>query len=265
MLRHAMPAGSWFTGSVRLLLSAQRCEKGDLSGNLAEHRRVLEEAQRSGCELALFPEMSLTGSVDPATHPERLTSLDDPGVATLAALTLDVGVAAVFGIAERDRDGHPYITQVFANGGRVTGVQRKRHLGEGEEAYSTADDDAVFEVGGTRFAIAICAESKTNRPFAYAESAGARFVCFAAAPGLYERRTTEAEWRGGWEWWLSAGLADVQRHARERQLLIAIATQAGSTVDEDFPGLAALVGPNGAVVAQLPDRHPGTLVVDVPD
>jgi predicted amidohydrolase len=41
---------------------------------------------------------------------------------------------------------------------------------------------------------------------------------------------------------------------------VALTTQVGSTVDEDSPGLAALVGPGGEVVARLPDWHPGTLV-----
>jgi hypothetical protein len=35
-------------------------------------------------------------------------------------------------------------------------------------------------------------------------------------------------------------------------------------VDEDFPGLAALVTPAGNVAARLPDWRPGTLVVDIP-
>jgi len=41
-----------------------------------------------------------------------------------------------------------------------------------------------------------------------------------------------------------------------------MATQAGATEDEDFPGLAALVSPDGQV-ARLPDWRPGSLVVEV--
>ncbi len=258
------PEPSASLAGVRVLLSAQRCEKGDLSGNLAEHARVLRAARDENCALAVFPEMSLTGSVDPAQNPERLVELGDAAVIELATLAGQLGITAIYGIAERGNDGAAYIAQVVAHGGRVVGVQRKRHLGEGEEAFAASDRDASFELDGTRVAIAICAESTIDRPFAYARSAGVAFVCFCAAPGLYERRTTEERWRDGWDWWLSAGLADVQRHARERELWIAIATQAGSTVDEEFPGLAALVNPKGAVVAQLPDHHPGTLVVSIP-
>jgi predicted amidohydrolase len=90
-------------------------------------------------------------------------------------------------------------------------------------------------------------------------------VCFPAAPGLYGRRATETEWRAGWDWWCGSALGDARRHARERGLWIAIATQAGSTVDEDFPGLAALVNPDGEVVAQLPNWSAADLVAEVPD
>ena len=255
---------SCFTGAVRVLLSALRCEKGAVDANLTEHRRVLVEAADAGCALAVFPEMSLTGSVDPTCRPERLIGLHDAAVNAMVAITAELGVAAVFGIAEAGADGVAYITQAVAARGRLVGVQRKRHLGEDEVGYRAADRDDVFELDGVRFAIAICAESEIDRPFTHARSAGAGLVCFSAAPGLYGRRTTKEEWVAGWEWWRSAGLADAQRHAREQGLWIAIAGQAGSTDDEDFPGLAALVDPRGDIVEQLPDWHACALVVDVP-
>jgi predicted amidohydrolase len=245
------------------MLSALRCEKGAIDHNLTEHRRVLRAARDAGCALALLPEMSLTGSADPAVDPERLVPLEHPTVGELVAASREVGVAAVFGIAERTADG-PFITQVVASDGRIVGVQRKRHLGEGEEAFRASDDDGVFDIAGTRFGIAICAEGGTDRPFAYAASAGAALVCFPAAPGLHGRRATDDEWRAGWDWWCESALGDARRHARERGLWIAIATQAGVTVDEDFPGLAALVNPRGEVVAQSPDWLAADLVVDVP-
>lgn len=249
---------------MRILLAALRCEKGAVDENLGEHRRVLHEAREAGCALAVFPEMSLTGSLNPARDAALLIALDDPAVTAMIALTADVGVAAVFGISERSEHGDAHITQVVADRGRVIGVQRKRHLGEGEEAYVAADVDNVFDLDGTCCAIAICAESGVDRAFAHAAATAAKLVLLCAAPGLYGRRIDEAAWRRGWDWWRAEGLGDARRHARERGLWIAIATQAGSTHDEDFPGLAALVDPNGNVTAQLPDWKPGTLVVDVP-
>ncbi len=42
-----------------------------------------------------------------------------------------------------------------------------------------------------------------------------------------------------------------------------LCTQAGVTFDEDFPGWAALFGPDGEIVDELPDWRAGTLAVDI--
>src|SRR5215468_1930850 len=122
---------------MRVLLAALRCGKGELETNLASHLRVVAEARAAGCDLAVFPEMSLTGSADPGTHPGRLIGLDHPAVARLAGASGD-GLAVCFGIAERDASGAARITQLFAASGEIAGLQRMRHLGDGEEAFVPA-------------------------------------------------------------------------------------------------------------------------------
>ena len=253
---------------MRCLLAAIRCEKGDVAGNLTAQLRILADAAAAGCDLAVFPEMSLTGSVDPAAHPERLISLDHPAVTRLAAASAQAGAGAgvgvCFGIAERATDGTPYLTQVFAAAGRVAAVQRKRHLGEGEEAFTPGTEPVACEHAGSTFGIVICAEAGYDGPFDAAASAGADLILFPAAPGLTGRRTDEASWRRGLAWWEGCALGDARRQARRLGLWIALAGQAGVTADEDFPGLAALVRPDGSVTARLPDWRPGVLIVDVP-
>lgn len=249
-------------GRMRARLAALRCPKGDLDGNLASHLRLLRSAAQAGCDLVLCPEMSLTGSVDPATRPHRLVSLDHPAVAVLAGASGTTGVC--FGVAERSPAGEPYITQVFAAGGRIRGVQRKRHLGPGEEPFTAATASHVFEHAGTAFGVAICYEAGFDAPFDAAHARGAGLVLFPAAPGLYGRRTDGEGWRAGLSWWEGCALADARRHARRLGLWIALAGQAGSTEDEDFPGLAALVNPDGEVAERLPDWREGDLTVDIP-
>jgi predicted amidohydrolase len=248
---------------MRVLLAAMEAAKGRVDANLRRHVELLEEAGAAGCDLAVFPEFSLTGSVDPLRRPERALPLDAGPVRALAAETARTGAAAVFGIAERAGDGF-HITQLYAHGGRVVGHYRKRHLGEDEEGYRTGSEPRVFQLGAARFGVAICAESGVDFPWVDLARAGAPVVLLCSAPGLHGRRTDEAGWRRGHEWWLGCGLDDAIRHARELRLWVALATQAGSTEDEDFPGLAALVTPAGEVAARLPDWRPGTLIVDIP-
>lgn len=238
---------------MRILVAALNAQKGDLAGNLARHQAVLEQARAQGCQVAVFPEFSLTGSVDPRRDPERALTLDAGPVRAVLEATSRTGVAAVFGIAERAGPAF-HITQLYGHDGRLGGVYRKRHLGEDEEGYQTGDGPGVFRFGAVRFGITICAESGVDLPWDDAVAGGASVILFCAAPGLYGRRTDERGWRDGHAWWVSAGLGDAVRHARRLGVPVAMATQAGATEDEDFPGLAALVSPDGQV-ARLPDWH----------
>jgi predicted amidohydrolase len=249
---------------VRVLLAAITCEKHALDANLAIHVDVLGHAARNGCRLVVFPEFSLTGSVDPLRHPEDAITIEHPAVAALIAATGEHGVAAVFGLSEQS-GGAFFITQAVACDGRLIGTQRKRHLGEDEQGYSASSDPVVFELDATRFGIIICAEAGVDWTWNATAEGGADVVLFCSAPGLYDRGTEDASWRAGFEWWERCGLGDAVRHAKRLNVQVAMATQAGTTIDENFPGIAALVAPDGSIIDRLPDWRAGTLIVDLKD
>jgi predicted amidohydrolase len=222
---------------MRILLAAVNAPKGDLDGNLARHLAMLDQARAQGCEVAVFPEFSLTGSVDPRRHPERALALDAEPVRALLEGTRRAGVAAVFGVAERAGAAF-HITQVYGHSGRLGGAFRKRHLGEGEEGYQTGDGPGVFRLGAARFGVALCAEGEVDFPWTEAVAGGAAVMFFCSAPGLYGRRTDERGWREGHAWWVSSGLGDAARHARRLAVPVAMTTQAGSTetrTSRDWP------------------------------
>jgi predicted amidohydrolase len=249
--------------TMRVLLAACQSGKGDLAGNLRRHAEQLAVARAHRCDLAVFPEFSLTGSVDPTRHPEHTVPATAEPVRELVEVADRAGVGLIFGIAERASDGY-YISQLYAHGGRLFGKYRKRHLGEDESGYRIGVADGVFRLGAAVFGIAICAEGEVDRPWASVASAGASVVFFCSAPGLSGRRTDQDSWRRGHAWWEGQGLGQAAGHARRHRLWVAMATQAGSTHDEDFPGLAALVTPDGEVARRLPDWRPGALVVEIP-
>jgi predicted amidohydrolase len=210
----------------------------------------------------VFPEFSLTGSVDPLRHPEDAITIEHPAVGALTAATREYGVAAVFGVSEQSGDAF-FITQAVACDGRLIATQRKRHLGDDEQPYSIGSETLVFELGGSRFGVIICAEAGVDWTWDATADRGADVVLFCSAPGLHDRRTDEASWRAGFEWWEGCGLGDAVRHAKRLHVPVAMATQAGATIDENFPGIAALVAPDGRIIDRLPDWRPGTLIVDL--
>src|SRR5215468_933681 len=128
---------------MRALLAALECQKGQVEHNLAAHLKLLSQAAAERCDLVLFPEMSLTGSADPGACRGCLIPTDHAAVKTLIEATADPPIAACFGIAERTHEGVAHITQLVAGAGQLPGIQRKRHLGEGEESFNAANGATI--------------------------------------------------------------------------------------------------------------------------
>ena len=250
---------------MRALLAAINCQKGDVDLNLGTHRDVLAEAVAERCEIAVFPEMSLTGYLDPRRAGHRPISLDSAHVERMCSLSAESGVGMLFGIAESNSGDLPFITQVYVSDGRVQAVYRKRHLGDNEVGmYRTGGDSVVAGAAESRFGIAVCADRDQPDEFEFAASAGAKVVFHPSAPGLDPpRRTDVASWQRGFDWWRDTCIEIHGSRARQLGISIAVVTQAGVTEDEDFPGWASVIGPDGKVKAELPDWHAGTLAVDV--
>ncbi|MEO8289242.1 MAG: carbon-nitrogen hydrolase family protein [Chloroflexota bacterium] len=235
---------------VKIGLAQMRSEKGDWAGNLERVEEYMAQARDEGCEIVVFPEMSLSGYCDPAKFPDAVGTLESPWVRHFVELTGKYRMVASAGFIEANGRQKPFITQVLARDGRIIGVYRKRHIVDEEaEWFSAGESTPVFDVGlnggRIRLALAICADSDNPQIFADAARGGAQVVLHSSAPGLYERREDEAGWRSGFDWYKSHLGERLPLYAREHGLYIAVATQTGATVDEDFPGGSFVFGPDG--------------------
>ncbi len=253
--------------SLRIALVQMRCEKGATAANLVATRAYLAEAVTQGAEIVCFPEASLTGYVDPTRYPRALVSVESPEIAEFVAMTGAAGmtgVTALAGIVEANPVGLPLLTQLVAANGKLLGVYRKRTIPD-EEAhlFAPAGLPAVFSHAEITFGVAICADIDNPAVFADCAGLGARLVLECAAPGLYGAQETR-DWEAGYAWWRGECEEKLGRSAREHGIFIAVATQAGRTGDEDFPGGGYVFGPDGTLLAVTPDWREGVLYVELP-
>ncbi|HEX8218527.1 MAG TPA: carbon-nitrogen hydrolase family protein [Chloroflexia bacterium] len=257
---------------LKIGLAQMRCEKGDWEGNLRRTEELMSEAASLGCEVVVFPEMGLSGYCYDEHYTRAARSLDSDVVRRFVELTARYGVAASGGFIEANGDDKPFVTQVLAQNGRVVGVYHKTHIVDEEAGlFSPGVEMPVFRlrVRGKELtcALAICADSDRPDLFARFAEQGARVVFHSSAPGLYERRTDEASWRAGYEWYRGYLGERLPGYAVENGLAIAVATQCGATVDEDFPGGSFVFGPDGSCLACTEDHREALLVyeLDVPE
>lgn len=247
---------------MRIALVQMRCEKGAADKNLWGMEGHIREAERRDVDIVCFPEASITGYVNEVEHPGTAVSLGGLEVARFVVLTQGSSLTALAGIVESTLKGRPFVTQIVAQQGKQRGYYRKIHHGEESHLYSAGADVPVFTHAHGAFGIAICADIDKPTVFEAAARQGARLVFLAAAPGLHGPQATR-NWQSGYQWWRGECLTKLGRYARDYRLHIAVATQAGRTRDEDFPGGGYLFGPDGRLLTETPDWSESVLYADL--
>lgn len=248
---------------IRIGLVQMRCEKGALTENLTDMSRRLNEAAARDIDIIGFPEMCLTGYADPTRYPEARLRLEGPEIGRLLEMTRNYSGTVLAGLIEDNPGEKPYITQIAVRQGQLLGYYRKRTI-EAEEVawFSAGDRVSVFQHDQVTFGIAICADIGNETVFADCARQGAQFVFELAAPGLYGEQTTR-NWQTGYDWWEGECRRYLSSYARKYGLWIGVATQAGRTVDEDFPGGGYLFAPTGERVYATEAGSPGAIYLAI--
>lgn len=208
---------------------------GDMEGNSAKMRGIIESLSSTGSDMICFPELSLTGySTDQS--PEYAMDVDDPRVTDIVDMTSDSDVAICFGFVETG----PYITQVIAEGGRIVGVYRKTHLGEREAAvFMPGNELPVFRTSKAVVGIQTCWESHFPQITTSHATKGADIVLMPHASGLSRNRR-----RDSWNKILPA-------RAYDNTLFVASCNMVGDNGSGTvFGGGACIIDVRGNVIAE---------------
>lgn len=248
---------------VRIGLIQMCCEKAAIAENLESTTRYFDEAIAHGLDIVSFPEMSITGYADPTKYPEVIICLDGPEVCHLLELTRGKSITVLAGLIEENAEGKPFITQVVVRNGELLGFYRKKRIVD-EEAdwFSPGRLVPVFRHDDLSLGIAICADIRNHEVFSECARQGAKIVFEAAAPGLHGDQASR-DWRAGFEWWEGECQKYLSRYAQKYDIWVAVATQAGRTVDEDFPGGGYVFAPDGRRLYATPDWSPGAVYLEI--
>ena len=150
----------------------------DTEGNLQTHCRLIAETAAAGCDLVLFPELSVTGHNG---SPEVLRSAEPLDGGILHAISnqaRDCGIVVSYGFCETFR-GTQYNSSVIVGPDGLIGVQRKVHASFDEFfRFRQAYEWNVFDLGFCTVGTAICHDSD--------------FFEFLADPRAQGRRTDPA-------------------------------------------------------------------------
>jgi predicted amidohydrolase len=242
---------------VRIALVQMRCEKAAITDNIRVMERYVREAGRRGVDIIGFPEMSISGYANPIRYPSAAITLDGPEIDSIFKVSRGLKLTILAGLIESNPTGKPYITQAIIRYGELAGNYRKKTIKNEETDWFTSGDQApMFKHNDLNFGVAICADIDNEEVFAEYARQGAQIVFELAAPGLYGDQEGR-NWQSGFEWWERKCLNQLGSYAKKYNIWIAVATQAGKTIDEDFPGGGYVFAPDGRRVYATPDWSPG--------
>jgi NAD+ synthase (glutamine-hydrolysing) len=241
---------------LRLVACQLNTVVGDLDGNADRIVGALADAERAGGDLAVFPELAITGY-----PPEDL--LSRPGFITdnLSAVDRVVAAtgacAAVFGFVDIDHEGRLFNAAAVCVNGEMVGTYHKRLLPN----YSVFDEQRWFAPGtepyaqyvmaGVPVGVSVCEDVWfPGGPVADQGRAGAALVVnLNASPYSIGRRADRL-----------AVLAD---RVIESGCAIAYVNQVGGQDELVFDGASVVVGPTGELVAAAGQFVEEVMVVDL--
>ena len=241
-------------GYLRVALCQVNTVVGDLDGNVVRVLAQLEAAEEAGSDLAVFPELALTGY-----PPEDLllkTGFVADNLRALERVAARTGrCTAVVGFVDVGRD--LYNAAAVCANGRVVGTYHKRHLpnyavfDEARYFAPGREPSALFLVGGARVGISICEDAwDPCGPVAEQAAGGAELIVNLNASPYYAGRLLERE-------------RMLATRAADASCPLVYVNQVGSQDELVFDGASLVVDSGGNVISRALQFAEQTLVVDV--
>ena len=245
---------------LRVALAQVNPTVGDLVGNAALIKDGVAAAAAQGAQIAIFPEMVLTGY--PVEDLALRPSFQQASRAALAKLAteIDPGIVAIVGYLDQvvttDGAGKPQNKVAVISGGAVKASYAKCHLpnyGVFDEYrnFAPGDETLVVRIHGVDVGIAICEDLWID--------GGITAQLAARKPGLvivpngspYERNKDDIR------------LSLVTGRARQAAAPLVYVNMTGGQDDLVFDGDSIVVNAAGDVIARAPQFEDGIMLVDI--
>lgn len=249
------------SGRLRVALAQIEPVLGDLKANVSLHLDWSRKALRSGADLVVFPELSLTGYLLQDLVSEVARPLADLGPLR-PLFDLSRKIAIVAGFVEETPGHRYYNSALFLEGGRVRHVHRKVYL----PTYGMFDEGRYFAAGDRlqafstrlgRIGILICEDFwHPSTSLVLAQDGADYLLVLAAGPteGIDRRGlSVHATWR------------DLARVTAQMQTLFVIyANRVGFEDGINFSGGSCVIGPSGEALAEGRLLEEELVVCDLP-
>jgi predicted amidohydrolase len=227
---------------IKLALCQISSKRENKQENLKKIEELTLKAKQQGADIAIFPEMSLTGYVLHDQVYELAETVPGPSTQKIEALAKRTGMHIIFGMPELSEKTQATVfnTAVFVGPKGLIGKYRKMYLPthsvfEEKRYFRTGYEPAAFQTDLGDIGLSICYDVFFPEVYRLTRLKGAQLiVCISASPAVR---------RGFFEILTSA-------RALENTAFLAYVNLAGVEEGLQFWGGSRLVCPTGDVVAK---------------
>jgi NAD+ synthase (glutamine-hydrolysing) len=238
---------------MRIALAQIDTTVGDLDGNRERILARLSEAKEAGADIALFPELAVTGY-----PPEDLLlrpSFIQAAKQSLGQIAREaLGIVAFVGTPHLDRD--LYNACAVCAGGEVKALYRKRFLPnygvfDEHRYFAPGRDLFLLEHGETLIGPTVCEDIwQPGPPATDLALAGAQLIVNISASPFHVGKEREREQM-------------LQTRARDNVCYVAFVNAVGAQDELVFDGHSVVLDDEGEVLARAPGFEEALLVVDI--
>jgi predicted amidohydrolase len=248
---------------IRVALAQIAPRLGALEHNLARHHELIGEARSQQADLAVFPELGLTGYLLQDLNAEVAMRAEDPRLLELARAA--EGMSAIVSFVEEAADHRLFIAAALLEEGEVRHVHRKVFL----PTYGLFDERRFFAAGsviratrsrlGVDIGICICEDFwHLSTPQLLALDGAAILVNVSSSPGRDLAATNEVGLGTATSW------RTLNRtYAQLTTSYVVYVNRVGVDESISFWGGSEVVAPSGASVFQAPLYEEGLYLAEI--
>jgi predicted amidohydrolase len=248
---------------LRVALAQIAPRLGALDDNLARHQALIAESRDQGVDLAVFPELGLTGYLLQDLNAEVAMRVDDPRLGDLARAS--DGLSVVVSFVEESDDHRLFIAAALLEEGSVRHVHRKVFL----PTYGLFDERRFFAPGsliratpsrlGLTLGICVCEDFWHLSTAQLLALDGAQVIInVSSSPGRDVAAVNETGLGTASSW-----RALNRTYAQLTGSYVVFVNRVGVDESVTFWGGSEVVGPSGATVFGAPLHDEGLYLADI--
>jgi len=231
---------------MKICLAQTKPITGDITSNVAQHKRIIAQASDHGAALVIFPELSLT-SYEPALAKELATDQHDPRLDDFQTLSDTHQITIGVGLPTQTEAGI-CISMVLFQPQQLRRTYSKKYIHADEEPFFVRGQNfPTLTVNQTEVGLAICYELSIPEHAAQAAHSGAEI--YIASVAKFTNGVEKASQR----------LAEI---ARQYGIPVLMSNCVGPADGAECAGQSAVWDAQGMSLGQLGDTEEGIIIFD---